>query len=552
MAAPLLLRDYQQEAVQAHYDFFAAHTDPAENPIIVVPTGGGKSLIIAEFLARSFRLWPQCRFIVLTHVRELIEQNHAEYVQHRGGHAPEAGIYSTGVGRRESHAQVLFAGIQSVYELAEEIGPRDVVLVDECHLIPKQGQGRYLTFLTALRAMSGRTRVVGYSATPYRLDGGWLHKGKDRMFTHIAYEVRIELLLQQGHLAPLVARKTESEIDLRGVATTSGEFAAGEMEERARAEGCVAAAVHEIVTVAFADHRKSWLLFASGKDHARDIQLELQGLYGVKSEVLFGDTPKDERRAVVDRFKAGTLRAIVNVGVLTTGFNAPRCDLIALLRGTNSASLYVQMLGRGMRPFAGKRDCLVLDYGGNIERHGPINAVRPRSNGEKGCEVMPVKTCPSCQTILALGTNPCPQCGHEWPAAAMVVEHARVASALAPIDLDASRPRMITILRWFLREHRKRDDAPPVLRVDLQSVGGTGITEWVCTEHEGFPGQKAAKWWFEHSGLPPAPRTVADAIARADELQCPMAIEVVRDGDYDRVYRSFFNPPSGNVQTGAK
>lgn len=539
MSSPLQLRDYQEEAVQAHYDFFAAHQDPERNPIVVVPTGGGKSLIIAEFLRRSTSLWPRCRFLVATHVQELITQNYAEYVRHRGGLALEAGIYSAGVGRKDQGARVLFAGIQSICDLAPELGWFDVILIDECHLVPKKGEGRYRTYIAGQRQINPRVRVVGYSATPFRLDGGLLHRGEGRIFTDVAYEVRLETLLNGGHLAPLVAKKTETSIDLSGVATSSGDFAAGAMESAAMAEGCVDAACTEIVAVAHDMKRFSWLLFAAGKDHARNIRDVLEQIHGVETGIVFGDTDRDERASVTDRFKSGALRALVNVGVLTTGFNAPRCDLLAILRGTQSASLYVQIMGRGMRTFPGKRDCLVLDYGGNIERHGPINCVRPR-RGESGksTDVMPVKTCPTCRTILALGISPCPECGHEWPRTAMVVEHARVASALSPIDIDSARPRVLTVDRWILSEHVKADK-PMMLRVDLD-VGGIGVTEWVLIEHGGFPARKAATWWYEHGGLPPAPGTVAAALERRSELERPVAIEVVRDGDYDRVYRRFF------------
>lgn len=539
--AVLILRDYQEEAVQAHYDFFSRYREPDENPIIVVPTGGGKSLIIAEFLKRSLRLWPKTRFIVLTHVRELIRQNYDEFVGHWGGGFLEpcpAGIYSAGLNRRDRDCRVLFAGIQSVWTLAGDLGHFDVVLVDECHLIPKRGQGRYLTCLSALRKINPRLRVVGYTATHYRLDGGYLHRGPDRMFSRVAYEVRVEMLIERGHLAPLVAKKMESAIDASDVRVSStGDYVVDELEAAAMADGCVDSAVAEMVSYARASDRRSWLVFAIGKAHAAEVVDRLES-YGVRAETVFGDTPREQRDDRVARFKSGALRCLVNVGVLTTGFNAPRCDLMAIMRPTQSASLYVQMMGRGMRTHPGKRDCLVLDYGENVARHGPINAVRPKSAGSEDGGVMPTKACPECRSILPLGVQRCPECGHEWEAAEIRAEHARVASALCPIDLTANRPRVRTVDQWFLRRHEK-DKGATSLRVDYQ-CGTVAVSEWVCLEHEGYAQRKATRWWLAH-GAPPVPATVDEAIRRESELQVPLAIEVIRDGEYDRVLRPLFD-----------
>lgn len=547
---PLTLRDYQEECVQAHFDFFDRHRAPEENPLFVVPTGGGKSLVIAEFIARSRRLWPQTRFLVLTHVRELIRQNHDEFVSHIGRPLQQvAGIYSAGLARRDLHCPVLFAGIQSIWERADELGPFDLVLVDEAHLIPKRGQGRYRSYLAALRKINPRVRVLGYTATHYRLDGGYLHRGADRLFTHVAYDVRIELLVQRGFLAPLVARLPEKPVDVSGVKISStGDYAADELEAAMREDGCVEAACEETVRLAAQQGRTSWLIFASGKLHAADIVEEL-GRRGVAAVAVFGDTPKKDRDDVVQRFRAGQLRALVNVGVLTTGFNAPRIDLMAIMRPTQSASLYVQMMGRGMRTFAGKKDCLVLDYGGNVERHGPINAVRPRGAGPDG-EVdkgpAPTKVCPVCRTIVGLGTPICGTCLYEWPAAMMQVEHARVASHLCPLDLEAGKPRVLPVTGWFFRLHEK-EGRPPSMRIDLMA-GMKCVQDWLCFEHEGFPGRKAKRWWRLLGGLEPAPDKSSDAVARAPaELRQPAAVEVVDDGEYLRVHRFLGVPPRDGV-----
>jgi len=546
----LELRPYQEECVQAHFTWFA--NNPEGNPLFVVPTGAGKSLIIAEFVRRSLEAWPSCRFVVPTHVKELVQQNYDEFVGHWGGglFCP-VGIYSAGLGRRDARERVVFANIQSIYGRAEELGPFDLVLVDEAHLVPKTGEGRYRTYFEALRAINPRVRVCGYTATHYRLDGGYLHKGDDAMFTAVAYEVRLEDLVPE-YLCPLVAKAPkEGQVDLAGVRTEAGEFKADDLE--AASLPCTEAAVDEVVELG--QHRKAWLFFATTIRHAELVVSALAD-HGIEARAVFGDTPADERASVVRAFRDGDLRAIVNVGVLTTGFNAPRCDLIAMLRATQSASLYVQICGRGMRKFPGKTDCMLLDFGGNVQRHGPINKVRPRPRGEGGGVL--ARLCPECDMLVALGalvcpcghvfTRPCPLCDEQVPLRTRtcphcgyesVREHEPTASDLAPWDPGANEPTVCRVSSWNLRRHEK-PDRPPSVRVDYY-CGMKTYSEWVCPEHGGYAARKAGGWWTDHGGAAPLPSTVDDLLARAkEEIRQPAAIEVVLDGEYDRVSRSLY------------
>ena len=534
--ARLRLRDYQEACVAAHFDWFARNKKG--NPLFVVPTGGGKSLIIAEFIRRTLKAWPSTRILVLTHVKELIEQNHAEFVDHWGGdlfNCP-AGIYSAGLKRRDVHDRVLFAGIQSIYNKADKLGRFDLVLVDECHLVPKKGMGRYLTYFESLHKINPAVRVCGYTATHYRLDGGYLHKGDGCMFHDVAYTVPVELLIERGYLVNLTAKKPKTFINTAGVKSGHGDFKVGELEERAIEGDNVKEAIAEAVEIGRAQKRKHWLIFAIGIKHAGEVAEQLK-VHGIESRSVFGNTKADERAEIVDSFKSGELPALINVGVLTTGFNAPRCDMLIVMRPTQSAALYVQIMGRGMRTFPGKKDCLVLDYGENVERHGPINAVRPRKESS-GDAPPPMKICPECDAILLLGTKACSQCGYEWPEAEMEREHARVASYLSPVDLDANKPRVLNVSNTHYRKHEK-PGRPPSLRVDY-FCGMRIHSEWVFIEHTGFAARKGARWWTNHGGAAPVPVTVDEALQRVSELQQVRAIEIYRDGDYDRVARSFF------------
>ena len=526
----LTLRPYQEASLQAHYGWFAEN--PTGNPLFVLPTGSGKSILIAEFIRQSITTWPSTRVLVLTHVKELIAQNHAEFVRNWSDPdtEPPCGIYSAGIGRRDTEHQVLFAGIQSIYKRARELGWFDLVLVDEAHLVPHKGMGRYRKYLEGLHEINPRARVCGYTATHYRLDGGYLHKGKGRIFTDVAYEVGLAELVADGYLVPPVSKKTDVVIDTYGIATVSGEFNLGQLEKAALE--IVESAVDETVQMAREHGRNHWLVFGAGVEHAKTI-LELLRERGVDAEAVFGDTPKDERAATIERFRAGGLTALVNMGVLTTGFNAPCCDLMAVMRPTKSTALYVQIMGRGMRTYPGKEDCLVLDFGDNVLRHGPINDVHPRAKGEGPA---PMKICPECFSIVALGARMCPDCGYLWPWEPPAKRQTAIAGSAKPFDPNVRQPRKYEVDSVRYLRHEKRD-SPDSLCVEYRS-GLQFFREWVCFEHEGYVRTKAARWWLNHCGAPPVPETVSAALDRIGELSDPARIVVQYEGKYDRVLGS--------------
>jgi len=210
----LSLRYYQSAAIQGIYAYFETQ---AGNPLICIPTAGGKSLVMASFVEGVLKAWPDQRILIVTHVRELIEQNHAE-LKRLWPEAP-AGIYSAGLKQRDIAARILFAGIQSIHRKLPEVGHCDLVLIDEAHLIPRASNTMYRRFLDGLKRQNPLLKVIGFTATPYRLDSGRLHEGKDAIFTDIAFEVSVRELIDAGYLAPLVSKRMATQLDVSGVGT---------------------------------------------------------------------------------------------------------------------------------------------------------------------------------------------------------------------------------------------------------------------------------------------------------------------------------------------
>lgn len=531
-----VLRDYQSEAISALYRWFG---DGKGNPLVVAPTGSGKSVMLSEFIRRALADYPATRIVMVTHVKELIAQNYAAALR-LWPEAP-AGIWSAGLGRRQMR-QITFAGIQTVARRAAEFGHIDLLVVDEAHLIPRSGTGLYRTFIDGLMSANPALKVVGFTATPFRLDSGRLDAGPERIFDGIAYDIPIQMLVQRGFLSPLISKRPGMTFDVAGLHTRGGEWIEAEMDARFNTDATTRAAVAEIA--ALGADRRSWLLFCISVAHAeraRDILTES----GVPAAVVSGATPAPERARILEDFKAGRLRAVTNVNVLTTGFDAPATDLIAFLRPTQSLGLYMQMAGRAMRTAPGKENGLVLDFAGNVARHGPVDAVSAASAGAKGGSgdrepgEAPTKTCPECDEIVMIGARECLACGYEFPAPPPKIDHTASTEAIMNMTAeDDWRP-----LRDFAMGRHVKDGKASLrveYMVDLSGLKGVPfrlVKEFVCIEHTGFARQKAVQWWNAMAGTTP-PDTVDEALARRAELRVPAEVVIRKEGEWWRVART--------------
>ncbi len=323
-----------------------------------------------------------------------------------------------------------------------------------------------------------------------------------------------------------MSKETATRLDVTGVGTRGGEFIASQLEAAVDKEDITRGAIDEIL--AYGQDRRAWLLFCAGVDHAEHVCGEV-GRRGIRCATIFGDTPRHERDRLIGAFMRGEIRALASMGVLTTGFNAPQVDLIAMLRPTKSAGLYVQIAGRGTRLAPGKESCLVLDFAGNVARHGPIDLVRPRTPASNGEGTAPVKTCPSCRSILPAASRECPDCGFLFPEPEIRLE--RKATTLA--ILSDGKPQWLAVNDVLYARHA-RPDAIPSLRVEYR-CGLVLHREWVCLEHKGYPRQKAASWWLRRDPERAVPASVAEALSAAHRLRRPREIAVRPAGRYTEV-----------------
>lgn len=514
------LRPYQREAIDAILAYWG---QGGGNPLVDMATGTGKSVVIATLVRELLQSYPDLRVLMLVHQRELVSQNAAALL--RSWPQAPIGINSAGLGRRDWNSKILFSSVQSVFRHAAKLGQRDLIIIDECHLVPRDGNGMYRTLFANIIAPDGY-RVAGFSATPFRMDSGRLDKGDDKLFDKIVYSYGIARGIEDGYLTPLVSKATATALDVSGVAKRGGEFVAGALEIAVDKDWITRAAVDEIVR--FGEPRKSWLVFCSGVSHAQHVAAEIAGR-GISAAAVTGETPGSERDRLIRAFKAGQIRCLTNAQVLTTGFDAPAVDLIAMLRPTLSAGLFVQICGRGTRLADGKTNCLVLDFAGNTKRFGPVDIIEIGSGDgraeEKGEPL--AKECPNCASLVALAKRQCPDCGYEWPER-IVPKHDAVADAESSI-LSKGAPSWVAVDTMRCYRHEK-PGSPPTMRVEYH-CGFVVHREWVCLGHQGFARQKAERWWLRMGGAP-IPRDADEALRRATELRTPSAIQVRPSGKY--------------------
>ena len=505
----------------------------------VVHHNTGKSLVLAQIAKDSVEKW-NGRVLILAHVKELLEQN-ADKIRKL---CPELkiGIYSAGLRSRDTTEQVIVAGIQSVYNKACELDAFDLVIVDEAHLISSEGDGMYRTFLTDMKVINPHVRVIGLTATPFRLKGGLICK-PENILNEICYEAGLKEMIQQGYLSPLISRAGRAEANLANLHIRGGEFISDEVAAAMDNEALVTSACREIVELT--RDRKSVLIFTASVDHCKHVAEKIQAFSGKECAIVTGDTSPAERAEIIARFKGefipadlfGTpkppLKFLANVNVLTTGFDAPNTDCVVMLRPTNSPGLLIQCAGRGTRlsPETGKSSCLFLDYGGNILRHGPLDMIKVKEPGSGKGGDAPAKKCPQCLALIHAGYTACPECGYVFPPKENNDKMTQTASSAGVISgqVDYTDYEVLDVY-YCVHEKRGADpDAPKTMRVDYQVGFNEFKSEWVCPEHTGYARGKFEKWWHERAALGcPMPRSAREAVSLANEglLAAPESITV--------------------------
>lgn len=459
------LRTYQLKAIQATFDYLAEN--PGKNPCLVLPTGAGKSVCIAAFINASLEWWPGIKIMILTHQKELVEQD--ARALHRIVPDLSIGLYSSSLRCKDLSQSVTFASIQSIYKIS--VPDVRFILIDEAHLINNEDQGMYRRFLGHSRA-----RVIGLTATPYRMGQGYLTDG-DGIFDDLIQPVSILELQGLGYLAKLRSKGTFTKLDVSNVRLRGGEFIDSDLQKELDTFTTNESVAEEIIRSAAYYRREHILIFCSGVEHARHIS-EILSENGIKAAYIAGNMTMEDREEILYSFTHGHTTALCNANLLTTGFDYPDIDMIAMLRPTMSPGLYLQMAGRGLRLKSNGGDCLILDFAGNVQRHGPVAFVTPPARkGEERQGVMPCKECPQCLEIVPLSLAVCPSCGYVFPKNSLTW-------VLYDGDVNGDGYEKHSVWKWSWMITPSRKNNTPMIVCEFRTNSNDRISKYFFVWHE--------------------------------------------------------------------
>jgi DNA repair protein RadD len=554
--------DYQADARCAIFDYFA---EKVGNPLVLMPTGTGKSVVIGDFIRECMFAYPYTRAMVVTHVETLIDQNFQRLLE-LWPTAP-AGIYSAGLNRYETMQQIIFAGIQSVYTKASLFVWVDLLIIDEAHLVSPKDETMYQAFINALHIVNPKLKVIGLTATNWRLGSGRLTTGS--IFTDVAIDMTTpeawNWFVDNGYLSPLCSKKTQLRLDDSNIGTAGGEYIMSQQQKELDKYELTRQAVREMYDWGTYENRTCWLAFATGVSHCEHVAEAFEEL-GISAIAIHSKT-KDAGKKL-EAYKNGEYQVAVSMNKLTTGVDVAHIDLIGVLRFTKSSSLWVQMLGRGTRPVygdvldmeydrrnriwrlaaiqAGRKPngCRVLDFAHNTERLGPINnpvISEPKSGKKKSSQGAPVRVCPSCAEYVHASKPKCP-CGYEFGIVVRIEGQASEAEVMTRSVGVEPIVEIVDVERITYTKHQRRNsDKPPSLCVMYYLPGGMRkFSEYICFEHEGSAKTRAHNWWSERLPVEwprttPAPKTIDQAKEFCSYLRIPKRLRVWTNAPHPRI-----------------
>lgn len=532
------LRDYQRQLLDAIYDWFNYNEG---NPCAVLPTAGGKSIVLAQFCKEQLQEYKGLRILMLAPTRELVEQNSSK-LRAAWPNAP-MGVYSSALKRRELYEPITVANIHSIHDKLDLMPVIDILLIDEAHMVPNNDTGMYRKLIRELKIRNPKLVVIGFTATPFRLGQGELTHGEEAIFDDLIEVATVGDLIRAGWLSKLKSKATELKLNISGVKLRGGEFVESALQKAVDTDDDNARVAAEIAEIAYAHDRRAILVFCAGVDHAHHMRDALE-LVGVKAAVVTGKTPAAERAQIFKDFRARKYQALCNVAIATTGFDYPDIDLIAMVRPTMSKVLYVQMVGRALRLKEHTDYAVILDFAGNVERHGPITEYEEVKPPQKSGGEAPTKNCPSCSEIVFAGYRNCPECGHAFPPP--VKEKANQLRDDDIMGRALEPPAVMKIKAWRWWKHVSKKNGKEMLAVKYIGAHlGTDLTEYILVQHEGTTGQIAIRTLFKmmkdagEPGLPDCD-TLEEAAEKLNRVRPPSEIEYRMEGRFPKILRRTF------------
>lgn len=392
--ASIQLRDYQLECVDAVWQSMFK-----KNHILVcLPTGTGKTECFIELCRRAIEKKLGVRILIVMDQTRLVSQT-AKRI------GPQAGVFCSALGRREINNNITVASIQSIYN--EPLEAFDIVIIDEVHKFTLEG--RYRVLMHHLKELKNTLKVIGFTATPFRATGHIY--GKGQFFEEIDYKRSLQWAIHSGYLTKPVMKNTPCQFDTSNLSLRLGDFDNAELSKLVEDESKVSDQIKDALPRL---HGRKHVVWATTNiTHAEMVHAKLE-----HAAIIHSKQSKEEQDFNLYNFESGISRHLVFVSMVNTGYDYPPLDAIVLMRPTRSPVLYVQTVGRGLRLFEGKKDCLILDYGRVVANCGTLDNPRIPKKGERKGEVVStgLKACPQCLSFIPTAVMVCPDCGYEFPA----------------------------------------------------------------------------------------------------------------------------------------
>jgi len=554
MTKELQERWYQVEASQSLFD--ALKNDSESNPVVVIPTGGGKTIILCQVVDLILTDNPYEKVLIVSHDKRILRQNHEALEDF---FEIEIGLYCSGLGSKEIK-KITVASIQSIYKCPELFEGYGTILVDECHLVTIKQSGMYRSFLDAL----GQHQVGGLTATDFRTGHGYIHKGKGALFNEVAYDLssteNFNRLVTEGYLSELYSKPTGMKMKTDGLKKLGGDFSQKDMSVNLDRDELTDAAVLEACH--YGKKYKRWLCFAIDIAHAENIK-ERFIAHGVKADCVHSKSDQDDE-LTINKFRRGEIRVLIGIGMLTTGLDIPDIDMIILLRPTQSPVLHIQMTGRGLRVVYAegmpidtieqrldairkgpKQHCLVLDFAGNVSRLGPINHISiEQKDPSKGGGQAITKECPDCSMITHGSAKECENCGHEFQFKQLLqasADNIEIVSKRKRMRIEDNCRTWADVDSINYDRHVSRIGSPDQVVV-IYKCGMTIVREYINIDHKGYAKHHARNWidfrWEDKNGK--APSTVSEFLRLKAFFKSPEKIYVDTRGQWPEIVDAIF------------
>jgi DNA repair protein RadD len=551
-------RAYQVEVINSLFDYFANNS--TGHPLVSAPGGTGKAWMIAGFICEVMRRYPNQRILQIVYVKELVEQNYLKLLKiWPNGHI---GVYCAGLNRKDTQHAVVFGTIASIRNEVEAFGHRDLLIIDESQCVSPDEETGCRQIIAKLMLINPVLRVIGFSATNYRLGQGCL-TNEGGLFTDICIDLtkthHYTRFIDEGFLSPLIVpSQMKTQLDISGVTISKGDLNQSQLQKAVDKQEITYAAIQEALQ--YWQGRHCCLVFASGIKHCEHIAEIIQS-FGYSATFVHSKITTEERDERIAAFKSGEVEFLVGFRILTTGFDNPPIDMIIDLYPTVSPGMHVQKFSRGTRPYDynnpelkiegfeyTKLNCLCLDFSNNTRRLGPINdPIVPHKKGDKTGDA-PIKICEAVHdgqlcglynhaSARYCGGKPYPSaegCGAEFVFKTKLVRTAGTDELIRTTEVEAVVEKY-DVSRVIYHKHvaAKKLGAKPCMRVSYY-VGIQRFTEYVHIEAIGIARSRAVQWWQQRSSLQP-PATTDEALLYVSQLRCPKSINVRTDLQYAEI-----------------